>query len=155
MHTPPTTKQIQAHLDEVNFVYRQLPSALQRVEAITPAQQWRSFFHKQASVLRDHQQSLRTTVEAWGQRLRPCACEDVTKRLNELRYALAARPDTPVLERTVHGVLTDLRMLVVQHLEDAAQLATRLGELDLSRDLLKLLNSERAQTRMHEDPWRK
>lgn len=155
MHAPSIAKQLQACLDEVNFVYRSLPKALERAEAITPGKRWRAFFHRQASILRDHQRDLRDSVEACGQHLRPCVCADVTERLNEAGYALAARPGSPVLERTVHDVLTGLRSLVMKQLEEAAQLAARIGQQDLSANLLNLLRMERAQERAHEEPWRK
>ncbi|MFZ1688896.1 MAG: hypothetical protein WAU70_15835 [Flavobacteriales bacterium] len=155
MQHQPISKVLCSHLDEINFVYRSLPGALERVEAITPTKNWRTFFHRQASLLREQQTTLRETVAAWGQRLRPCICDDVTERLNEVRYALAARPETPILERTVLGVLNDLRALVVKHLEDAAHLAMRIGEKDLSKGLQDLLSSERAQVIAREEPWRK
>ena len=155
MPAPSIAKQLQTCLDEVNFVYHSLPKALERAEAITPGKRWRTFFHRQASILRDHQHQLRISVAACGQHLRPCVCADVTERLNEARYALAARPGTPILERTMHAVLTGLRSLVVKQLEEAAQLAARIGEQDLSANLHNLLRMERAQERAHDEPWRK
>ena len=137
------SKQLQSLLDEVGFVYRTLPGALQRVEAVTPTKGWRTFFHRQAKMLREQQQFLVTTVADWGHHLHPCVCLQVTERMNEVRYALAARPGTPVLERLVHGVLADLRTLVISHLADAAKLAVRIGEDGLSTKLLDLLDQER------------
>ncbi|MEO8068298.1 MAG: hypothetical protein ABI599_11450 [Flavobacteriales bacterium] len=155
MLSQPIAKQLEAHLDEVSFVYRSLPHALARVEVITPTKGWRSFFHRQADILRAHQSELRGIVAAWGRRLRPCACEEVTEKLNEVRYALAARPGTPLLERTVHKVLSELRAMVIKDLEDAERIAKKLEELDLSAQLHNLLKSEQELARAQEEPFRK
>lgn len=79
---------------------------------------------------------------------------EASELLNELRYVLAARKEAPVLERTVHGVLAQLRALVLRRLTEAQNLAVRLGEHDLAERLTALVAFERQQEARMEEPWR-
>lgn len=141
-------------MHEVNFVYRQLPGALDRAGASTRGDRWRRFFLEQAAALRTHHEDLRAAATYWGLRLGPCMSIEASELLNELRYVLAARKEAPVLERTVHGVLAQLRALVLRRLTEAQNLAVRLGEHDLAERLTALVAFERQQEARMEEPWR-
>ena len=53
------TEQVRLRLDEVAFVYKQLPLTLERAQRTTLAQRWNSFFHDQARAVRRQQIALR------------------------------------------------------------------------------------------------
>ncbi len=152
--SPVLISQLRHHMHEVNFVYRQLPGALERAGASTQSERWSRFFLEQAAVLRTHHADLMAAATYWGLRLAPCISTEASELLNELRYALAARKEASTLERTVHGVLAHLRALVLKRLTEAQNIAVRLGEHDLAERLTALVGFEQQQETRMEEPWR-
>lgn len=154
MTSPALTQRLRHHMHEVNFVYRQLPGALERAGASIRGERWQRFFVEQAAALRTHHEDLRAAATYWGLRLAPCISDEASELLNELRYALAARKETPTLERTAHAVLAQLRALVLKRLTEAQNIAVRLGEHDLADRLTALVGFEKQQEARMEEPWR-
>ncbi len=85
------TEQVRLRLDEVAFVYKQLPLTLERAQRTTLADRWNAFFHDQARAIRRQQETLKQTAASWGVRLRPYFCPWVEAQLNEARHALSAK----------------------------------------------------------------
>lgn len=145
---------LRGYLYEVNFVYRRLPSVLERAGLATTVQRWGAFFIEQVGTVRGQHGALQEVLKLWGERLRPCACTEVDDLLNELHHALVSRGDTLTMERRVHEVFTLLRRLVLARLDEGVQLAKRLGEFELAQRLEALFADERDQHALLQDPWR-
>lgn len=139
------TEQVRIRLDEVAFVYKQLPKTLERARKTTIRERWTAFFHDQARAIRRQQAVLRQTTASWGVRLRPCACPWVEDQLNEARHAMSSKRSTAAMEDKVEGVLSALRTRVLLLLEEAIVLASKIREQALAEQLRAMLQVERVQ----------
>jgi hypothetical protein len=139
------TEQVRVRLDEVAFVYKQLPLTLERARRTTLLERWNAFFHDQARAVRRQQAALRQTTASWGVRTRPCFCPWVEDQLNEARHALSSKRGPEKMEDNIGRILSALRKRVLVLLEEAVDLAVKIREPDLAQQLRSMLQVERVQ----------
>lgn len=137
------TKRLRAHLNEVYFVFRHLPEKLLGIARRMSAPGLRDYFIEKARAVSRHQARLLAALMAWGEPPGPCACDEVSEQLNELRYtAKANRGADIVLERATRAA-NRLAALVRKRLFEALRLSRSIREDALAGSIEELIELER------------
>lgn len=144
MATRSFIRRLEVKLDEVFFVFWQLPKQLNSASKRLGLHALRSDVLARAQALQARAAKLLLVLQKWGGRKPyPCDCPDLAVELNELRHAAKTPAPEHWLYRRAMRIADKLNHMVRERLVQARRLAVLLGEQVLAADINALLKEER------------